>query len=72
MMGPMGSAHEEIDPIKTNPDSHKAIGVVAVFALLVGLGWWLKGSPFSPQQKICTYEEAPPAGCCAAPADVSE
>lgn len=43
----MAGGHEEIDPIKSNPNSHKAIGVVAMTFLLVGLAWWLKGSPFT-------------------------
>lgn len=37
----MASEHEEVDPIKSNPTSHKAIGVVGMVAFLVGLSYWL-------------------------------
>ncbi|MBI4178918.1 hypothetical protein HY522_05825 [bacterium] len=37
----MASEHEEIDPIKSNPDSHKAIGVALMILVLVGLSYAL-------------------------------
>jgi len=43
----MAGGHEEVDPIKSNPDSHKALGVAAMVCLLGGLGYWLAGSPYS-------------------------
>lgn len=62
----MGSQHEEIDPIKSNPASHKAIGVVAMVALLVGLGYWLGGSPYTRRNPECA-QKAPSSdsSCCA-------
>ncbi|OGH57948.1 MAG: hypothetical protein A3G34_05715 [Candidatus Lindowbacteria bacterium RIFCSPLOWO2_12_FULL_62_27] len=39
----MSSEHEEIDPIKSNPTSHKAIGVALMLVILIGLACWLKG-----------------------------
>ncbi len=52
----MGSEHEqEIDPIKTNPNSHKAIGVVALILLLGGLGYYLRGSPLTMRRMQCPF-----------------
>lgn len=64
----MGSQHEEIDPIKSNPASHKAIGVVAMVTLLVGLGYWLGGSPYTRRNLECAQKAQlsdSPSSCCA-------
>ena len=71
----LASEHEEIDPIKSNPASHKAIGVVVMLAILIGLGIWLRGSPFSncgaecKKAETATSDESCPKGMEAAPED---
>ena len=64
----MASGHEEIDPIKSNPNSHKAIGVVLMLTILVGLAYWLRGSPFSNCPVNCDAGmPSQPESCCPEP-----
>ena len=69
----MTGGHEEIDPIKSNPNSHKAIGVVAMLVVLVGLGYFLRGDKRPATAKspteACPYMEACPATDSCPPSD---
>lgn len=60
----MAGEHDEVDPIKSNPNSHKAVGVALVVTVLVGLGYWLRGSPFSTCAISSAGDAVPTAACC--------
>lgn len=76
----MASEHEEVDPIKSNPNSHKVIGVVMMVTILVGLSWCLAGRESGRESRgkagfgagCCESMEACPEDSENAPPDLSE